>query len=637
MFRKVCVALGVFGLSLPGAAQSLSNDQIVELYGQADQAWGAEISPDGKNLAMGCAPLGPPAVCIYEIGGAGKPQLFQVPDQTRLNTFYWISPKHLLISVNIFDTVRTSGGLRDYRFDRLISYNVETANSEVLARSEARYITNGNVILASLPDDDDTVLMPLGGGTLWKVDLNSGDARKDRTYNSGLYDYIILQPDGTEAAYEKWDSNTGKYTLRDGDKDVLLETVNKDNWPYDVYGFNQDRTALLAWADTDTEFGLRQISLSDGSVSDVVIDGMTVGAVGRILDEISQELIGVGYTNDVYEQLFIEPTLKNWHDELKTVFPGQNVLITSWTRDKSIMTVSVASEGKPADYYLFETNGPAVSPLAQSAPQFAERTLGSVEAVTYDAADGLEIEGYLTLPPGKTQSDGPFPLVLLPHGGPEARDTASFDWWAQSYAAAGYAVLQPNFRGSSGYGQEFRNAGYGEFGGKMITDSLDGANWLVEEGVAAPGGFCIIGASYGGYAALQGAILGGDDVKCAVSVNGVTDPISEIRGASSDGGAFRYWEDYMGVTRFSSDEDERAISPRQRIGEINAAILLIHGREDTTVKFNQSEYMAELLSNRSNARFVPMSGEDHYLRSRDARQTVLSESLAWLDQYLPVE
>ena len=301
-----------------------------------------------------------------------------------------------------------------------------------------------------------------------------------------------------------------------------------------------------------------------------------------------------------------------------------------------MMTVRAQSEGKPAQYYLFETNGPAVSPLAEAAPQLKGTVLGSVETVTYTAQDGREIEGYLTLPSGKSRADGPFPLVLLPHGGPEARDTAAFDWWAQAYAAAGYAVLQPNFRGSAGYGQEFRNAGFGEFGGKMITDSLDGAAWAVEQGIAKEDGYCIVGGSYGGYAALQGAVLGGSDVKCAISVNGVTNPFSAVGDAPAGSDAFSYWEDYMGISRFANDEEKKTINPRERAGEIKAAVLLIHGREDTTVEYAQSRALADLIDNRPNFKFVSMKGEDHYLGSRDARQTVLKESLDWLATYMPV-
>lgn len=636
--RSGIAALGLAAFSMSAQAQSLSTEQIVELYGQADQAWGAEVSTEGNHVALGCAPLGPPAICIYDLDNGGTPQLFQIPDDVRLNGFFWISPKHILIRVEIFDTINTSSGLRDYNFDRIISYNVETKTSAILMNKEARNTVSGDLIVASLPEDDDHILMLLAHeNSIWRVDLNDGDARHKETYNSLKFDYVLMQPDGTEAAFEAWDRDSGKYTIWDGKKKVLLETVNADGWPYSVYGFNQDRTALLAWADTPSEFGLKQISLEDGSVSDVEIDGRSVGAAGRILDETTQELIGVSYTDHLRHQLFIDTDLKAWHDEFKLVFPDQNVLITSYTSDKSMMTLAVQTEGKPTEYYLFDSEGPSVSPLAEGAPNLKGRTLGTVEPVTYPASDGLEIEGYLTLPPGKTRTDGPFPLILLPHGGPESRDTANFDWWAQAYAAAGYAVLQPNFRGSSGYGQTFRNAGYGEFGGKMITDSLEGADWLVEQGVAKDGGYCIVGASYGGYAALQGSVLGGDAVKCAVSVNGVSDPISQNRDASARSSAFRYWEEYMGVTRFSSDEERAAITPRENASKISSAVLLIHGEQDTTVKPGQSSAMASQMSNRANFRYVPMDGEDHNIQSTAARQTVLKESLDWLARYLPVE
>ncbi|MAK62849.1 MAG: hypothetical protein CMK09_17915 [Ponticaulis sp.] len=644
-------ALGLAAWSMMANAQSLNTTDIVELYGQADQAWGAEVSTEGDYVAIGCAPLGPPAVCIYSLTEGGQPKLFQIPDNARLTDFFWISPKHMLIRVNLFDTIQTSSGLQDYRFDRMISFNVETGNSEILFNKEARNTTQGDLMVAALPEDEDKILMMLWyERSTWKVDLNKGSARHEETYgnqsqatrNSRLnatteLDDIYFYPNGDVAATVVWDNRTGKYTLKDGRRKTLIESSGHDRYPYSIVGFSPDGEALLAWADTNDDYGLKQISLEDGAISAVEIDGQTLGNVSPIKDETNDRMVGIAYADDLPRQLFIDPVFKSWHEELKLVFPDQNVLITSWTSDKTMMTIAVQSEGKPSAYYLFETEGPNVSPLAEAAPQLSQTMLGTVEPVQYTASDGLEIPGYLTLPPGKTREDGPFPLVLMPHGGPEARDLASFEWWAQSYAAAGYAVLQPNFRGSYGFGQSFRNAGFGEFGGKMITDSLEGAQWAVEQGIAREGGYCIVGASYGGYAALQGAILGGEEVACAISVNGVSDPLSLIRNAPTGSDYFSYWEEYMGVTRFSSDDDAQAITPRDRAAEIRSPVLLIHGREDTTVDYVQSSALARVMDGRSDFKLVSMEGEDHYLGSRDARQTVLSESLDWLTRYLPLQ
>ena len=224
------------------------------------------------------------------------------------------------------------------------------------------------------------------------------------------------------------------------------------------------------------------------------------------------------------------------------------------------------------------------------------------------------ILAYLTLPPGKTRADGPFRIVLMPHGGPEARDDASDDWLAQAVACAGYAVLQPNFRGSAGYGSDFRDAGYGEFGGKMVLDVIDGATKLIEEGIGASDGHCAMGWSYGGYSALMTALLDADRTKCAISINGVTDPFELIYTGPV---SLAYWEQYLGDIYKTPKDQKSAITPRDRVSEYRAPLLLIHGKEDTTVTYYQSSMFAR---SAPRAELVAIEGDDHGLFNSASRK-----------------
>lgn len=653
MFRSVLLA-AVSGASFLAAPALAQTEEIVGLFGKATAAWGAEVAPDGSHVAMGCAPLGPPAICIYDLKEAGKPQLFQIPPKMRLTTFYWASPKHIIVKVNVFDTLHTSSGLKNYRFDRAVSFNIETKKNEILMGKAAKGYTYASSMPAFMPSKPDTVLMQLPYSSqyeLFEVDLNSGNSKLKDRYREGIWD-VIVDGEGKAVAEVEYNPSfsyqvTGSRTSKGASSDTfkviasatgktIYERPESKSAPLSIWGLAPDGQDLIAFVDTDEMYGLKIMSIDDGSLSDVTIEGESVGGVSAVMDSYTNEAIGISYTDDLDHEIFFDPAFKSLYNELNAVFPDQVVRISSWTPDKNLMTVVAESPGQPVDYYLFDNAGPSVSPLGNGAPQLAGTTLGKIEAIQYKAEDGLEIEGYLTLPPGKTKADGPFPLVLMPHGGPEARDTATFDWWAQAYAAAGYAVLQPNFRGSDGYGQAFRNKGYGEFGGKMITDSLDGANWAIAEGIARDSGYCIVGASYGGYAALQGAVLGGDKVKCAVSVNGVADPIRLTNDYDDDSGTFVYWKRYMGIDRFSTDEERNAITPKDRVSEISAQILSLHGKEDTTVEYDQAVSFDRAMEGRSNFRLVTMDGEDHYLRSSKARETVLRESLNFLAEHLPV-
>ena len=251
-------------------------------------------------------------------------------------------------------------------------------------------------------------------------------------------------------------------------------------------------------------------------------------------------------------------------------------------------------------------------------------------------ADGLPIEGVLTLPPGSTGKG--LPVVVMPHGGPIGfHDQIGFDWWAQAFASRGYAVLQPNYRGSSGYGLPFQNKGMGEWGGKMLTDMSDGLAALTQAGIAAPGRACIVGASYGGYAALAGVTVQQGLYRCAVSVSGPSDIGADMasRGDSDYSPGGRYSQKLFGV-RSAGAAALGPISPLRQARRADAPILLIHGKDDTVVPFVHSLSMNTALKDAGKTvRFVATEGEDHWLSKEATRVQTLEESVGWVEQYNP--
>jgi dipeptidyl aminopeptidase/acylaminoacyl peptidase len=258
--------------------------------------------------------------------------------------------------------------------------------------------------------------------------------------------------------------------------------------------------------------------------------------------------------------------------------------------------------------------------------------------VDYRASDGLALRGVLTLPPGRQPKA--LPLVVLPHGGPAARDYPGFDWWAQAFASRGYAVFQPNFRGSSGYGIQFRNAGMGEWGRKMQTDISDGVADLAKRGIVDPKRACIVGASYGGYAALAGVTVQQGLYRCAVSVAGVAD-LSDMlvyERKSSDGplsSSVRYWRAFMGASS-SSDSRLTPITPASLAKQADAPVLLIHGNKDTIVPIDQSETMESALKRAGKpVELVTMDNEDHWLSREETRIVMLKSAVAFVEKYNP--
>jgi dipeptidyl aminopeptidase/acylaminoacyl peptidase len=255
-----------------------------------------------------------------------------------------------------------------------------------------------------------------------------------------------------------------------------------------------------------------------------------------------------------------------------------------------------------------------------------------VQPYPYKARDGLDIPAYITLPPGKPLNK--LPLIVMPHGGPDARDRIGFDWMAQFFANRGYAVLQPNFRGSWGYGHKFTDAGQLQWGLKMEDDLTDGVKKLVADGMVDPKRVCIVGASYGGYAALAGATLTPDVYACAISFAGVSDlpkMLAQERARyGKDSQTVSFWTTRIG-SPFDDSEQLRATSPARHADQVRCPVLLLHGEGDTTVPIEQSEIMNDALKSAGKqVEFIRFPGEDHYMNLADTRIRFLKETEAFV-------
>jgi dipeptidyl aminopeptidase/acylaminoacyl peptidase len=261
--------------------------------------------------------------------------------------------------------------------------------------------------------------------------------------------------------------------------------------------------------------------------------------------------------------------------------------------------------------------------------------ISPTRAVRYKAADGFELFGYLTLPRGRALKN--LPLVVFAHGGPAARDEPGFDWWVQGMASRGYAVLQVNFRGSSGFGWDYMAAGFGQWGRKMQTDLSDGVRDLAAQGTIDPRRVCIVGASYGGYAALAGATLDTGVYRCAVSFGGVSDLKRMVGYANNRAGrsALRYWTRYMGAQDLG-DPVLAKYSPALQAANADIPVLLIHGKDDTVVPLSQSAEMADALKKAGKpVELVVQDHADHWLSLGDTRFQTLQATIAFLEKHNP--
>jgi dipeptidyl aminopeptidase/acylaminoacyl peptidase len=362
-----------------------------------------------------------------------------------------------------------------------------------------------------------------------------------------------------------------------------------------------------------------------------------VEAADPLFDRETNLLIGVRSGGETPEYTFFDPHKEAVWKGTQKAFPGLHVSLLSYNTAFNTLFVYTDGDGDSGSYWTVDIATGKARFFGAAYPDVSATDVGPRKYVQYKAADGLDLEGVLTLPPGRDAKN--LPVVILPHGGPRWHDTLDFDWIAEAFASRGYAVFQPNFRGSTGYGADFVRAGYGEWGRKMQTDVSDGLAYLAAQGVVDPKRACIVGASYGGYVALAGVTVQQGLYRCAVSVAGVSD-LKVMLAAQADEGetrspAVRYWKTAIGATTVT-DSFLNDLSPARLASRADAPVLLIHGKDDTSVPIDQSRIMLHALqSARKPVEMVELDGEDHNLARETTRIAMLKAAMAFVEKYNP--
>jgi len=460
---------------------------------------------------------------------------------------------------------------------------------------------------------------------LYRVDLDSGEAELAASGQLHPHGWA-LDAKGAVVAYSTYDVVTGDWALKTKDGQALT-TIREPLGDIGLVGLGRIPGTVTVEKAIPEEW-----TLADGSHAPLEASRLIQN---YLIDPATRRLVGVTLEGDTEAQEFFDPVLKAKQASLRKALGG-NPMLLAWSTDFRRLIVHTDGDGDAGTYWLID--GPSAKPYAYDYPEIPDANVGSTRVVVYKAADGLEMHGVLTLPPGRDPKT--LPLIVLPHGGPEAHDVQHFDWWAQAFADRGYAVFQPNFRGSDGYGLEFRDAGFGQWGRKMQTDISDGVAELAREGLVDPKRACIVGGSYGGYAALAGVTVQQGLYRCASSYGGISDLnylLNTVAPADEDdrNPQTRYMRKFLGV-RDNDDPALHALSPARLASQADAPIQLIYGATDTVVAIGQSQEMARNLKAAGKpVEVIEIKGEDHWL-SRDAtRKQVLAAMVAFVEKYNP--
>ncbi|MFI4933876.1 MAG: alpha/beta hydrolase family protein [Caulobacterales bacterium] len=625
--------------ALPAASAPL------EAYGALPAIEQVAISPDGQYLAIAATNGEQRTVAVQRVADRQYVSIIRVGD-TKLRELQWAGSNHVLITVAVHAALAgpvSFGGVEHWG---VIDFNVSAKKQTVLLSDVPHGL---NVIYdnpmprvidgkpyAFLEGVTFGDISGSGGLTVFKVDLDrdvTTVVEEGLPHSSGW----AVDAQGNPLAQTTYDASASKWTLRimQGDEWRTVKTLTVSIEQPGLAGLGRDAKSILIFDRVDNEWVLREMTpgASDWSAP------LATGTFGVFHDDTTGGLIGiVHFSGDERRYEFFNPVEQQYWKAAVAAYPGQRVDLVGGSADHRKLVVRVDSPTDGPAFALVDLDARSAHWIGAEYASLKPEDIGERRAIAFTAADGLPLTGYLTLPHGKEAKN--LPLVVLVHGGPAARDEPGFDWWAEGIASRGYAVLQVNFRGSGGFGWKFLSAGFGEWGKKMQTDLSDGVRFLAAQGLIDPKRVCIVGGSYGGYAALAGATIDHGVYRCAVSIAGVADPGRLVRNDKSYRGdqgveSERYWDRFMGASS-ANDPKLDEISPLHLADKADIPILLIHGNQDTRVPFQQSQMMADALRRAGKpVELVTLKSEDHYLSRGETRLQMLQATMDFLAKNNP--
>lgn len=645
----LATCLSIFGLAVVLTVPAEAVRQYpAEEFGKLPVLQSVKISPNGKAIAM-LKPMGEKnELLIITLDGSAEPNAANF-GEFDADRFLWINDDYVLVMTSKA-TTRVMGGTHyRTRDSRMVSIHRTGARKPkimlepeegagVLQGSKETWKANQGIFFHLYPQDPDSFLAIFEDAVL-KVSIRSG--KGNAIWSSKSFHTNGLIPD-----------MQGKPRLRTTEQDkvfyindkgfespvTVLETDFKEgegiNATFDVDG--RHGYSIIYDENDDLDVVVRVDFAADKIVKEVFRhDFVEVG--GMMRDVRNEQIIGVTYAVDRRDIHFLHPEWKKRHDVLDQTFPGLEPRIVSSSKDLKRHVVIIESPFVPLTFYLYDEGKGSIAMLGNAYPQFKSEDLAEVRPIAYQARDGQTIRGYLTLPVGAQPQN--LPMITMPHGGPEARDYLGFDYLAQFYANRGYAVFQPNFRGSDGYGEKFSKAGEGEWGGLMSDDVTDGVKKLIELGVADPNRMCIMGWSYGGYAAQIAAVVTPDLFQCAISVNGVSDlpDMLDYVSKGDSGNVYTsrdYWVDHIGH-KHRDRSKVIAASPARQADKVKIPLLLIHAEGDRVVPVEQSRKMHKALRDLGKpVKLIESEGGDHGLRLESSRVEAMVEIDKFLTQHM---
>ena len=629
----------------------------LEDFTRSEEFGDSKISPDGKHLAFTTGKNGRERLVCAGLRDTMSAGAIKMAGNYEISEFHWVSPTHLVYFTNrtLFGEVQPRPSAEMFSVDnrcqtprKIYGFHDQsrTTGTRLPERAEADEATPR--FLSALPSNPDTVLV---AEHAWRkradlVYYNDPDAiPRMLLLNVKTGERQSLGRVPLEGARVLLDRNAAvRFAVGRTDSATKLLWRPRADAPWnalDVPEIVADTVEPRAFSADGTQILLTAVPRGASHVAlhrlDPVQKKVTLvhAFEGLDVDTVLQDvaanggIAGVMSSADQPQHHWLKDTdaTVRLYQALQRAFPGQSIAITSATADGGLAIVLVRSDVDPGSYFLFDARQMRADFMRAARAWIDPAKMLPKRAVELAARDGLKLRGYVTVPTGK----GPFPMVVVPHDGPQARDTLAFDPIVQLLANRGYAVLQVNYRGSSGYGLQFAAAGNGEWGARMQDDVTDATRWAIDQGIARQERICIFGKGYGAYAALTGAIREPKLYRCAIGLGGYYD--LELLAQESD---FSFDERRFVKQVLGDDRTVlQARSPVYNAQRIEAPVLLIHGEQDFVAGYEHARRMRSALQ-RSGKSFdlLTLEDESHDVYDERTRRDVYERIVRFLAKHL---
>ena len=637
------LSLLVSGFSIP----ALADVTPVTAFSTLPAVNAPRLSPDGKHILMLRA-VGETYHAVHLNLETGKTNVVMAsdPEQFLFTWCRWANNERVVCSIRRYGKLR-SGQLgvmyRDGRttFTRLLAANAdgsevvelipEPKNNRDIGDQEWNAVDQDDVV-NWLSDDPKHVLIALNREdrlrpSLYKLNIYTNELTRVRRFHESILTWYTNRAGDVSFAAGYRGERPVVYTLRGGGARELEITGADSVSPPTVMGLNAegDRVYVIgsfggnyrALYEVDTETGKPVKKLFSDETRDVT------GTLSQ--DRETWEPLMLQYRPEKVRQVYFNPEIEQQGTAISAALTRIHPEVSFVSSDDALTRFILVGEGNGTTptYYLYDDEAKSLRRMATTYPEI--KKVVEPRTITYEARDGRKITGYVATPDGK----GPFPTVIYPHGGPWARDHASFDYWTQFFIDRGYAVLKMNFRGSRGYGDEHEAAGFDQWGLAMQDDVMDGLDWMVEQKIADPDRVCVVGGSYGGYVALVAAYKAPDRIRCAVSFAGV----SNLMDLKQRWFFFEFGQ--ISTRRIQDGASVKENSPIHQAEKMDVPLLIVHGDVDRSVMIEQSRELVKVLNKAKKPHiYIEQENGDHFLSIQSHRTQFFEAMDEFLGKYL---